>query len=81
VRILQSLALAAVLIPFLMPFAGFPADIFNKILEENYDEIRGWFRRLRIVTLRVPPLGQFAGFAVIAALLTALVDVDLVTSR
>ncbi|MGH8904333.1 MAG: FGLLP motif-containing membrane protein, partial [Egibacteraceae bacterium] len=74
VPILQSLALTVLLIVLV----GFPAEVFNKTLEENYDEIRGWFDRLRawgVPRLQLAPWAQFVGFAVVASLLTTWVDI------
>jgi hypothetical protein len=79
ISILKSLALAALLVVLV----GFPAEIFNSTLEENYAEVQGWFRRLRpparlLRRLRLPPLAQFAAFCAVAALLSALVDPELI---
>ena len=79
ISILKSLGLAALLVVLV----GFPAEIFNSTLEENYAEVQGWFRRLRpparlVRRLRLPPLAQFAAFCAIAALLSALVDPEVI---
>jgi hypothetical protein len=39
----QGLALAALM----LLLVGFPAELFNRTLEENYEEVRGWFGWLR----------------------------------
>ena len=67
----------------LIVLVGFPAEIFNRTLEENYAEVRGWFRRPRrpaAVTSRfqLPSMGQFAVFCVAAALLSTLVDPEII---
>jgi len=77
--ILKSLGVAVLLVMLV----GFPAEIFNRALEENYAEVRGWFRRLRPPArlkdrLAVPPLIQFAVFCVVAALLSMLVDPEII---
>jgi hypothetical protein len=84
----QGLALAA----FMLFVVGFPAELFNKTLEDesNYSEVRGWFgwlrRRPRSTSrIRLPrgvvrfgsrPSVQFIAFCVVAAAVTALVDPD-----
>jgi hypothetical protein len=86
--LVHGLALAA----FMLFVVGFPAELFNKTLEdeENYREVRGWFGWLRrrprwASRLRVPsavvrfgsrPSVQFIAFCVAAAAVTALVDPD-----
>lgn len=75
VAVLQSLALTVLLVLLV----GFPAELFNKTLEENYTEIRGWFQRLHALAvpqLRLSPRVQFIGFAVIGVLLTVLAQVQ-----
>jgi hypothetical protein len=71
-RVLRSAALAMALVLLV----GFPAEIFNKTLEENYDEIRSWFDRRRPGrrAWRIPQSAQVALFAVLSALLLCLVD-------
>lgn len=57
---------------------GFPAELFNKTLEENYPEIRSWFRRRRQRS-HPPPAShprQFIAFALVAALLYTALDPD-----
>jgi hypothetical protein len=86
--LLHGLALAV----FMLLLVGFPAELFNKTLEDedNYAEVRRWFRwrrRLPRLVPRIPiparmarlgsrPGVQFAAFCVVAAALTALVDPD-----
>jgi hypothetical protein len=66
---------SAVLAGALVLLVGFPAEIFNKTLEENYDEIRGWFARLRRGSRRRLSEGtQLALFAVLGALMLCLID-------
>lgn len=69
---------SAALVLALMVVVGFPAEIFNKTLEENYDEIRGWLGRHRLRRRRqqrpLPESVQLALFAVLSALLLCLVD-------
>ena len=70
-RLLRSVALTLVLVLLV----GFPAEIFNKTLEENYDEIRGWFPRRR--AWRAPRFRggtHLAVFIVLGSLLLCLVD-------
>jgi hypothetical protein len=79
ISILKSLGLAALLVVLV----GFPAEIFNSTLEENYAEVRGWLRRLQPPArlarrLRLPPPAQFAVFCALAALLSALVDPEII---
>lgn len=78
-RVLHSAALALVLVLLV----GFPAEIFNKTLEENYDEIRGWLgRRHRRRRRRpLPESAQLALFAVLGALLLCLVDPSAAVDR
>jgi hypothetical protein len=86
--VVHGLALAA----FMLFVVGFPAELFNKTLEDerNYSEVRGWFGWLRrrprwASRIRVPrgvarfgsrPSVQFIAFCVAAAAVTALVDPD-----
>jgi hypothetical protein len=44
--VLIQAAVASVLLVLVMPF---PAEVFNKTVEEHLDEIRGWFGRLPLV--------------------------------
>jgi hypothetical protein len=41
---ISRLAASAVAALFILLLFAFPYELFNKTLEENYDEIRGWFR-------------------------------------
>lgn len=87
--VLESLALAV----FLVMLVGFPADIFNRTLEENYAEVRSWFRwlRPRQRTARpgsqsdgnagrrpLPSWAQLTAFTVVAAVLSTLVDPEII---
>ncbi|HEX3622092.1 MAG TPA: FGLLP motif-containing membrane protein [Acidimicrobiales bacterium] len=40
---LKSLLTSAVLAMLLLALLAFPSELFNSTLEENYDEVRGWF--------------------------------------
>src|SRR5262249_34583363 len=42
-RSLGQLALAALAVVAMIPLLAFPFQLFNSTLEENYDEVRGWF--------------------------------------
>ncbi len=71
--VLGSLALAGLLILLV----GFPAELFNKTLEENYDEVRGWFpwaRRVRSAPSIGRTILRFAAFALIATAVYSLLD-------
>ena len=77
--VFKSLGLAL----FLVMLVGFPAEIFNRTLEENYAEVRRWFRwlgpRNRPASgLRVPPWAQLTAFSLIAAALSTLVDPEII---
>jgi len=41
---LTRLATSAVIAIFILLLFAFPYELFNSTLEENYDEVRGWFR-------------------------------------
>jgi hypothetical protein len=66
-------AFLALLLVLLMPF---PAALFNSTLEENYDEVRGWFSFVpRRDPERPRPLARdFALVVVVAAVLNAFLD-------
>jgi hypothetical protein len=74
VSILAESAALALLIVLLMPF---PAQLFNSTLEAHYDEVRGWFPRIRLPFARgefwksAPGVGLFLAAS---ALLYALLD-------
>jgi hypothetical protein len=71
---LKDLARSVLATAALMGLVLFPSQLFNSTLEENYDEVTGWFRRLAGHTRRVLPAGlwdSWAGFGVFAAV-TAL---------
>ena len=62
---------------------GFPAELFNKTLEENYDEVRGWFRRGRSRAAKsqvIPPAARLLFFAAVAALLYGFLDPQIGTN-
>lgn len=76
----------AVLILVLLPF---PSQLFNSTLEQNWDEIRGWFRRLPLLGRLIRPASEasaptaprrwwrrlfVAGFVLVAGLLYGLLD-------
>jgi hypothetical protein len=42
-RKLGRVSLSAVIALLLIPLLAFPFQLFNSTLEENYDEVRGWF--------------------------------------
>lgn len=74
---LRRLLTSVVLTGLLVLLVGFPAEIFNETLRENYDEIRrylGWIPAGAFDRLRVPSWAKFAVFCVIAAALLSLVD-------
>jgi hypothetical protein len=66
-------ALLALLLVLLMPF---PAALFNSTLEENYDEVRGWFSFVprRDPSRPRPVWRDFALVVVLAAVLNAFLD-------
>lgn len=74
--LIQGLVVAMLAL-FLVPF---PAQLFNKTLEANHDEVRGWFRWIRLpqalrggADLWRSPIG-IAMFIAVSALLYALLD-------
>jgi hypothetical protein len=79
---------SALLALLLLLFMGFPAELFNDTVEQNYDQISGWFKRGPLG--RVRRLGGrvsewtarhrragLVGFVALAALVTAFVDPEL----
>ena len=43
IPVVATNALLALALVLLMPF---PGELFNRTLDEHYDEVTGWFRRL-----------------------------------
>jgi hypothetical protein len=77
----KDLARSAGVAAVLIVLVGFPAELFNSTLEENYDEVKRWFGPLsRGADSLGRSLGNLPGwlgvgaFAVVAALLTGLLD-------
>jgi hypothetical protein len=76
--VLRSLALAGLL----MLLIGFPAELFNKTVEEHYDELSKWFgRRGRRPHRRWPSIITLPLLAAVAAVLFALLDPGVTTDR
>ena len=72
-RILSS---AAVAVAIILLFA-FPSKLFNSTIEENYDEIRGWFRlpaRAVDTASSVSRTLTFLGLSVVAAVVLGFLD-------
>ncbi|HEU0132404.1 MAG TPA: FGLLP motif-containing membrane protein [Mycobacteriales bacterium] len=73
-----SLLLSALATLLLMLLITFPSELFDRTLEEHYDEVRGWFHlrpaRDPATTTRPRRLASFAAFAVAAAVLGTLLD-------
>lgn len=67
-RLADSAGIAALII---LLFA-FPSKLFNATVEENYDEIRGWFHLPARVADTASTLGRTVGFVVLSVL-TAMV--------
>ena len=79
---LASISKALALTVFLVLLVGFPAEIFNRTLEDNYEEVQRWLGRLRPPArltgrVRLRPSVQMAVFTVIAAVMCSLVDPEL----
>ena len=69
---------AVVAIAFLLLFA-FPFELFNSTVEENYDEIRGWFRlppRLVGAGSRAGRIATFGGLTVATAVIVGFLSPD-----
>lgn len=66
----------------------FPAELFNSTLEENYDEVQGWFKRFRRIgrgfgrPLRnLPSMVSVALFAMVGGLIYGFLDPAFGTDR
>ena len=75
--VVRNLGLAALL----MLLVGFPAELFNKTIEEHYDEMSSWFSRRRRPHRKWPTPIALPLFAAAAALLYALLDPDVTDDR
>jgi hypothetical protein len=63
---------------------GFPAELFNSTLEENYDEVRGWLplaSRLGRPFQRIPPAAKITVMLVAITVLYGLLDPGLALNR
>ncbi len=59
----KALATTAAIVLAVIALFAFPFELFNTTIEENYDEIRGWFRLpARAVTLAQHPRFRTASF-------------------
>jgi hypothetical protein len=71
-----ALGASALLALLLLLLMAFPGELFNSTVEANYDEIAGWFRRLRLPGIGAiwrGPLGV-ALLLVVGALVYSLLD-------
>jgi hypothetical protein len=73
------LAVSAAMALAIIPLLAFPSQLFNSTLQENYDEVRGWFRRpvrapakTRKPLSRATQAAEFAGFLAAGAVLYGL---------
>lgn len=74
---LSTIARHVFLAILLVLLIAFPAELFNKTVEENSDRIRSWFRRLPKPALPSgsrASIAAFAVFAVASAILYGLLD-------
>jgi hypothetical protein len=79
----RSLALSALGAVGLLLAIAFPSQLFNSTLDENYDEVRGWFgfhRPHDDESLRHQVL-EFVGFVLLGGLLYGLLSPDLAFDR
>ena len=76
---IRELATSAVLaVGFLLLFA-FPYELFNSTMEENYDEIRGWFHlpaRVVGAGTRAGRIASFLGLTVLTAVIVGFLSPD-----
>ncbi|HLF70143.1 MAG TPA: FGLLP motif-containing membrane protein, partial [Actinomycetota bacterium] len=73
----QNILLALILLLMIT----FPAELFNSTLEENYEEVQGWFKRLRRVgrglgrhLRKLPSMVSVALFAIVGGLVYGFLD-------
>ncbi|HJV09806.1 MAG TPA: FGLLP motif-containing membrane protein [Acidimicrobiales bacterium] len=69
---LERLAASAGVAALIILLFAFPCKLFNAAVEENYDEIRGWFRLPARVVEPASAFGRTVGFLVLSVL-TAIV--------
>jgi sugar lactone lactonase YvrE len=62
-----------------MTLIAFPAELFNSTVKDNYDEIRGWFRWLRLPFEGMTALQRVAGRGWTACALVAVLAAALYT--
>ena len=76
---LRAIAGSALLTVGLVLLIAFPGELFNSTLDENYDEVRGWFGlgpKVPKVTSAVVTALSFAGFILLGGVLYALLAPD-----
>ena len=84
VRFDPAALVASALLAALIPLLIFPAILFNNTLEENYDEVRGWFRRQGEAPAPKEgrrPLFRFVALALGASLAAVFLDPELDLDR
>jgi hypothetical protein len=72
-----ALALSALAAVGLMVLVGFPAELFERTLDEHYDDVRRWFRMVPAAPAwaqRMPTIVSYAAFVGTAALVVAFLD-------
>jgi hypothetical protein len=65
---LARLGASAVAAAFILLLFAFPYELFNKTLEENYDEVRGWMRLPARAVEASSRAGRIGGFVVLTAI-------------
>lgn len=77
----KDLVASALVLAVLVVLVTFPAELFNRTLEANYDEVKGWFGPLNRAAegfgrtlANAPQWLGFGAFAVIATLITGFLD-------
>jgi hypothetical protein len=76
----RSLLISVVAALGLLLAIAFPSELFNSTLDENYDEVRGWFGLHRESADARSPLRQaveFAGFVLLGGVLYGFLSPDL----
>lgn len=86
----RSLALSAVAALGLLLAIAFPSELFNSTLDENYDEVRGWFRLRPVAAGSDAPGAEgggrhqglaFVAFVLLGGLLYGFLTPDLAFDR
>ncbi len=76
---LSQLATSAIVAVALIVLFAFPFELFNSTVEENYDEIRGWFRlpaRVVGAGTRASRIATFLGLTVLTAIVIGFLSPD-----